>query len=168
MIIGWCFGTYVFSWRLYIQEKKWNSPEKGSARKRLDLFNLSRPIEEKLWNSEISPTKQIWACFINVMRLFDPKKPRFVLLGRSLNFITFLQLVARDETNLTVSLRSLFQGNFITFLEWTKLQEKTSTVTSPYDLPLGIRFLTNRLFHVVAHQKLYKTPYRDLIAISNC
>ena len=61
------------------------------------------------------------------------------------NFIPFLHLVAREETNLPVSLRSLFQGNFITFLERTELFKKLfkkSPGTPPYDHTLGNRFLT--------------------------
>ena len=73
-------------------------------------------------------------------------------------------MAARDETNLTVSLRSLFQGNFAPFLEPVHL----SPGSLPYDHSLYNRFLTNCCFHVVAHQKLYKTPYHDLIDISNC
>ena len=70
-----------FSWSFVLSRKGVKFPWKR-LRKETGRFVSSLATNwRKVMKFRNYPTKQIWARFINVMKVFDPKKPRFVLLG---------------------------------------------------------------------------------------
>ena len=102
---------------LYAQEKWWNSPEKGSARKRVDLFILSRPNEEKVWNSET--TQQ------NKSGLFRVEQPHDLMKHAQICFVVEISefhnfsSIGRERWNKSNRfLAEPFSGEFHSF-SWT-------------------------------------------------